>query len=331
MPIALYKNISQPTGPGTTPYKCRQDILKVLAYFDIFQYPLTQNDIHQFLNAQVDPEILPAILAKLVEEKTIYQLDEFYSLQNDMDLAVKRRTGNEKAAGLLKKAARIGKLLSKFPYVRGIGVSGSLSKNYADEKADIDFFIITKANRLWIARTLMHCFKKLTFLRGHQHFYCMNYYIDESALAIHDKNIFTAIEIKTLLPVDGATTFTAFFDSNQWTDDFFPNCVFRDQQQPDLPGSLIKRFFEWLFNNKTGHWVDNILWKMTAYRWKRKELNGKRNSKGYTMGLITGKHFAWSDPGSFRKKVLTAYEKKLSELDIFDIRWPDMISLSSSK
>ena len=59
-------------------------------------------------------------------------------------------------------------------------MSGSLSKHFADEKSDIDFFIITSANRLWIARTCMHLFKKVSYIAGKQHWFCMNYYVDEA-------------------------------------------------------------------------------------------------------------------------------------------------------
>src|SRR6266478_4413244 len=98
---------------------------------------------------------------------------------------------------------KIGRFLSRFPYVTGVGISGSLSKMDAREKADFDFFIVTKANRLWIARTIMHLFKKLTFITGKQHLYCMNYYLDEKALQLRDQNIYTAVEAITLIPVSG--------------------------------------------------------------------------------------------------------------------------------
>ncbi|MEI9810645.1 MAG: hypothetical protein WDO16_23755 [Bacteroidota bacterium] len=151
------------------------------------------------------------MLEQLVAEGTIFRIAEFYLLQNDSALVKRRREGNQRAGQLLPKAMRIGRFLSRFPYVRGVGISGSLSKMYADEKADIDFFIITKANRLWIARTFMHLFKKLTFLTGRQHLYCMNYYIDEKALKLGEQNIYTAIETVTLLPAGGNAMQGFFF------------------------------------------------------------------------------------------------------------------------
>ena len=51
-------------------------------------------------------------------------------------------------------------IIAAFPFVRAVGISGSLSKQYADENSDIDYFIITAANRLWIAKNLPAYFQK---------------------------------------------------------------------------------------------------------------------------------------------------------------------------
>ena len=293
---------------------CKKGILEALTYFDIFHYPLTSGEIRQFLCVKVDENFLNKCLIELQEEKITYLLNGYYSIQNNPLLVHRRKQGNQLAEKLLDRALRIGRFLYQFPFVSAVGISGSLSKNYADEKADIDFFIVTKANRLWIARTLMHLYKKLTFLTGRQHFYCMNYYVDESALLLEERNIFTAIEIKTLLPVSGEKTIKLFFDANTWTGDYLPACNYRPQEKIDHRVSLLKRIFEWLLNGKIGNRLENYFFHLTQNRWKRKMEKGKRNKKGQTMDLITGKHFARSNPGGFQEKVLALYEQKLSEL-----------------
>jgi hypothetical protein len=215
----------------------------------------------------------------------------------------------------MSKAKKIGRFLNQFPYVRGIAISGSLSKNYADEKADIDFFIITRANRLWVARTCMHLFKKLTFLTGHQHYYCMNYYIDEKALSLNDKNIFTAIETKTLIPVAG-TCIREFFSANPWTDAYFPVCPNPGDSIRGQRRSIIKKCIEVLLNNRAGAWLDQLLFRITTKRWQKKQARHQRNAKGAVMNLVTGKHFARSNPGGFQEKVLALYEAKLRGLGL---------------
>ena len=69
----------------------------------------------------------------------------------------------------------------------------------------------------------MHLFKKLTFLTGRQHYYCMNYFVDEAALEVNNKNIFTAMEVKTLLPAAGPELMDQFFIKMTGPTGFFPS------------------------------------------------------------------------------------------------------------
>jgi hypothetical protein len=255
-------------------------------------------------------------LFKLKTSNRIFLHSSMYSLQDNPLILHRRLEGEERAKALLRKANKVGRFLFKFPFVIGIGVSGSLSKNFADEKADIDFFIIARSNRLWIARTFMHLFKKLTFLTGKQHYYCMNYYIDETVYDLPEKNIFTAIELKTLLPVAGANSLNDFFNSNTWSDEWLPSCSFRKQEQKDPRAGVFKRTMEFLFNNKIGNSLDRLLYRITSLRWKRKQERGKKNEKGVTMGLMTDRHFAKSDPGGFQAIVLKEYAERVAKNNI---------------
>ena len=291
--------------------KAELAILKTLVYFDIFDYPLSEKDIKNFLECYISDEILASALLQLLLDKIIFRVDQFYSLQNNRQRAEERMQGNLRAQSLIVKATRIGAFLYKFPYVRAVGVSGSLSKNYADKKADIDFFIITKANRLWIARTILHLFKKFTFLVGKQNFFCMNYFVDEEALVIPEKNIYTAVEIVTLLPVAGTFTLNKFFEKNQWTKKWLPCYEYKRNLKTAERGSGFKKIAEWFFNGRIGENLDRFLYKWTTRRWQKKEQEGRKNSKGRVMNLVTGKHFSKSNPETFQEKILTKYHDKI--------------------
>ena len=216
--------------------------------------------------------------------------------------------------GLINKAKEVGAFLIRFPYVRGIGISGSLSKNFADDNSDIDFFIITERNRLWLARTFMHMFKKLTFLVGKQHNYCMNYYIDEAQLQIVEKNIYTAIEIATIIPLEGDLTFESFYKSNAWTSGFLPNKCMRLATAKPLKKRWYKTFTESLFNNPFGDWLDNVLMKITSARWNKKTEMKKLNMRGTVMSMAASKHFAKPSPENFQIKLIEKYRIKVSIL-----------------
>lgn len=295
------------------PINTETSILKVLAYFDLFNYPVSKKEILLFLDRGISRDELSADLARLTGNGQLYRHGEFYSLKNDPGLAEKRINGNRRAQRLLSIANKISRFLSRFPYVRGIGISGSLSKNMADEHADIDFFIITKSNRLWIARTLMHAFKKLTFITGHQHWLCMNYYIDEDALQIEEKNIFTATELVTLLPVYGNGTMDNFFKSNDWTKAYFPNQVIKKTDRYIRQG-WIKNTMESLFNNKLGDWLDDYFMKLTIRRWNLKE-ERQLNARKKRMGLKTNKHYSKPKAQFFQEKVVTHYHARIREIE----------------
>ena len=292
--------------------KPENSILKVLAWFDLFNYPLTLAEIHLFLDQPLAQDELKVQLQGLVERQIIFLPGGFYSLQDDEGLAARRTRGNQRAAQLLVIAHRVSRLLYHFPYVRGIGISGSLSKNFADDKADIDLFIITRSNRLWIARTAMHLLKKLSFLVGRQHWFCMNYYIDEEALLIDEQNIFTATELITLMPVCGNGVISHFFTANNWAKTYYPSYASKIPYYKDSgKGYWLKRFAEFFFNNPVGDRLDEYLMKVTTRRWKEKEEKHLLNMRGERMGLSTGKHFSKPKPGFFQKSILEQYQQKL--------------------
>ena len=73
----------------------------------------------------------------------------------------------------MPKAIKRAKFISKFPYIENVSISGALSKNYYNNDGDIDFFLITQPNRLWIARTLLIIYKKM-FLLNSRKYFCVN-------------------------------------------------------------------------------------------------------------------------------------------------------------
>jgi predicted nucleotidyltransferase len=295
-----------------------KSIIKTLAYFNIFNYPLRKEELFSFLDTRYDRIIFEDALNSLCDAGVIYSIDEFYSLQKNIFLAERRRKGNERATKKLKTAKKIARLLYRFPFVTGVAVSGSLSKNYADKDSDIDFFIITKENRLWLARTLMHLFKKMSFLAGKEHWLCMNYFIDESALEIKEKNIFTAIEVITLCPFYGKATFKDFFAANRWSKSFFPVFYPKINAADDTRKGVLKSLFELVFDNRMGDWLNRTLMTITLNRWKEKADRYQRSYSGELMGLDGSKHYAKPDPSNLQQKILLRLER---ETEAMMLRW----------
>jgi predicted nucleotidyltransferase len=271
-------------------------------------------EICMFHAEHVSCDLIKSSLQELVNENALYRIEEFYSLKNDPSLIQRRRKGNILAAEQMKTAAKVARFLSGFPYVKGIAVSGSLSKDFASEQSDIDLFIVTEANRLWIARTCMHLYKKITFLTGRQKRYCMNYYVDEAGLEIAEKNIFTAIEIVTLKPMQGRTVLDGFMADNEWIKKYFPAKPVAIGDIDEIRPGIARRTIESILNGRAGDIVDTWLMNITRRRWQNKTRKQQMNSRGGRLGMAVGRHFSKPDPRNFQDKVVEQYRVKVQQL-----------------
>lgn len=244
--------------------------LKTILYFSIFDYPVTKEEI--FIYSDCDSKIqVENELEWLTKNKIVHDINGFYLKSFSPEFIERRQNGNAMAEKVLPKALKMANKIAQFPFVKGVSFSGAFSKGYFDEDGDVDFFIITAKNRLWIARTLLILYKKI-FLLNSKKYFCVNYFISEKDLSIAEKNKFTAMEIVTLIPTHGKTIFRNFFDENTWVTDYFPNIdnSIKTQNTKAIHKSFIKKFLEWTLNSKLGNLLEQFFHKLTLRKWKSK-------------------------------------------------------------
>lgn len=290
-------------------------VLRTIIYYDIFNYPLTESDILNNCGlSSTSFKPCSNALKYLVDKNIIFNLGGFYSLSNNQKAIDRRIRGNEEAKIWLKKSRRFSRLISWFPFVRGISLSGSLSKGFVDEDPDIDYFIITKPNRLWIARTFLIGFKKIFLLNSYKYF-CLNYFVTQDNMEIEEKNLFTATEIATMIPVFGNHVKKSFFESNQWIQEFFPK--FEIDVQEDVPYNktgTLKRFIEFILSGKLGDKLDAHFMKATMKHWSKK-FGEQFTEEEFLLSFKSSKNTSKHHPQNFQKKVLNEFNKKLNEIE----------------
>jgi len=287
--------------------------LKPLLYFSLFKYPLTKPEILAFSGNSNQDETEVA-LKKLVKQQVVYKIDDFYCLENDPAQIDRRLAGNEGAKKILKKADRRSKFISKFPFVEGVGLSGALSKGFFDKDGDIDFFIITSPGRLWIARTLLILYKKI-FLFNSNKYFCVNYFVSENALEITEKNLFTATELVTLIPMYGNGSFNKFYDLNSWAYKQFPNKSYDEGLNTLKPikKPLLVRFTQKLMSKSIGDKLDALFLKLTYKKWKIKFDHLDRDQ--FNIAMKSTQDVSKHHPKNFQKKVITRLNEKYSEYE----------------
>ncbi|MEZ5014118.1 MAG: hypothetical protein R2794_07490 [Chitinophagales bacterium] len=291
----------------------RRSVLRTLAYFDIWHYPLTFNELVRFCDTPVhDGHALHAVIKELEEDLVIFREGSLYSITNDESCFIKRKHGNDKAAEMMPKAARRAQFIHRFPFVRSVNISGSMSKNYYDETTDFDFFIVTAPDRLWICKLLLTAYKKL-FLFNNRKYFCINYYVDTNGLQIPDKNIFSAMEVCTLKNITGADIFKQFIQENKWTSDYYPNNAFYPSEMPTRKDPVFKNCMEWLLGGSFGNKVDTLAFRITTYFLRKKYRT--LQPEAYALNMRSKKDVSKHHPQGFQTKVLRAFQDKCTSLE----------------
>lgn len=215
-----------------------QAILSTLAYHDIFDYPLTESEIHQYLiGKRSSPSRLQKELTKLKAAAKIGERRSYFFLKNRPNLVAVRLRRAKYSQAKLKRAKFYSKLLSIIPTVQLIAISGALAMNNSQKGDDIDLVIFSAKNTLWTTRFLssliLFPFKRKPqpsrLITNHyalttNNKACLNLFLDESDLKIKPKNLYLAHEIAQMKPLlDRSGTYSRFIKANIWVKKYLPS------------------------------------------------------------------------------------------------------------
>ncbi len=116
------------------------------------------------------------------------------------DYQQRQRFGHRKQS-LAREAANY---LKRIPFIKGIGLTGSVATGFPNEKDDLDFLIITEKNRVYLTRFLCY-FLAWKKHKKHQtgkeeNSWCFNIFLSEEALLIPEtkRSLYAAWQLKLL-------------------------------------------------------------------------------------------------------------------------------------
>ncbi len=290
----------------------QNNILNVLVYFETFNHPLRLEEIQNNCSNSYELGKLDKAVDDLIASNLVFEFQGYYSLQSTIQKQVENRLEKEFYANkFFEKSDFYIRIIKSMPFVRAVAISGSMSKGVAHEGGDIDYFIITEKNKLWLARTLLILFKKI-FLFNSRRYFCVNYFLDINNLIVPDKNIFTATEIAYLIPVYNADLVESFKSSNSWIKAHYPHFEHPIKRNQYEGNSFLKRGLEFLIFGKLATILDKVFMKLTIKRWDRKFADFDRDKFELTMRSQKGvsKHH----PRDFQNKVLNRISETKARL-----------------
>ncbi len=270
--------------PEIDPLALNRAILHTVVYADIFDYPLTAREIHRYLTGLSAP-------FKAVEEAlpgALRHSGEYYMLPGREAIVSTRQRRQAIAARLWPYALRFGMLIAGLPFVRMVAVTGSLAVDNVEERADLDYLIVTTPGRLWLCRALILVLGRLAALQGAQ--ICPNYIISQRALEFPAHNIYAAHELAQMVPLSGMDVYDRIRIINSWVQEFLPNADGappRSSANPQ-PASVStgRVWLEALLLTPPGAWIEK--WEMDRKIRKLRRKNGDNPEANFTADLCKG-------------------------------------------
>ena len=290
-----------------------KEIIKTVRYFAHFGYAPSLDEIHTFLTTKTTKEKLLTVINNI----SLYTLGE-YSIYNIKNYQIRRAISQKK----IKIISHYIKILSLFPQIKLVGLSGSMAMMNAKKTDDIDLFIICASNRLWTGRLIAVAIAWLLRLKRKRKAsratdkVCLNLFFQENCLRVptYKQTEYVGHEILQMKPLfNKDQVYERFLRANKWVFRLFPNAkevsILRLSLRPSaLRQSL--RLEEMMVSkvepssiriSKKNNWVGNIL-NILENVLKALQLNIIKQHQ--TNEIITNSQL-WFFPEDFEKKIMT--------------------------
>ncbi len=248
------------------------DIFKTLAYFDLFDYPLTEKEVEQWLwvetchrnlsggqmRASLQYSDITQVLKELVAQDKICQQNDLYFLPGRQEIVALRKRRLEISVKKIKRARQAAKILAHLPWLKAIFLCNSVGQFNADENSDIDLFVVVEKGRIWLVRFWAAGIFMLLGWRPNwrtkRNKFCLSYFVTEDNLnleptKIGEQDIALVYWLTTFWPLyESDNLWSEFKKANQWLLKHLPNFVWgeRKEYQINFGAEKIKKFWRTL-------------------------------------------------------------------------------------
>lgn len=291
----------------------QRSILKALIYADLFNYPLSPDEILRYLTVPASREMVNRTLEQGVRDGLVDRANGYVTLPGRVDLVPLRERRATVARTKWAAARRYSRSIARIPFVRMVAVTGTLAVANVEPEDDIDLFIVTAPDRLWLARACVILVVRAAAVAGHE--VCPNYFVSERELVLSDHSFFGAREMSQMVPLYGAGVYHQLRQLNDWVADYLPQAHGRPNGMPVIElhrvERLAKQAAERLLAGRLGDALE--AWEMNR---KIEKLGQRAESQGgsveFSPDCCKG-HFDHHDA-----IILQIFEERLARFDLME-------------
>ncbi|MBI2984937.1 MAG: hypothetical protein HYY50_04935 [Candidatus Kerfeldbacteria bacterium] len=313
---------------------------RTLAYFDVFDYPLTVRELRRWLYPTSGGQVsdvgsrkwaIEDVERALTEEPLrlmIGRQGDFVFLAGRQAIVEVRQQRARENERKWKRAMTTARYLELVPFVKMVAVVNTLAINNARPESDIDVLVVTVPGHLWMARLLVTGIVSMLGYRRHgrkiTNRVCLSFYITTDTLNLESlKSIdqpdthfaFWTAQAVPLLNIDG--TYERYVRDNVWVNQLLPNAWqwnWAARVLPPNPGwRSIKKLYEMFFATPIGWWLES--WARER-QMKKMAKNVTSKSKAPTTDVIISDEVLKFHEEDRRRKYNQAFVEKLRSLGI---------------
>ncbi len=211
----------------------KEAIYQTIVFFDIFDYPLTDWEIWRYLPIKISFLKVREVL-QIRDKNRLSKQGAYYFLLGREKIIQKRNHRYNYTQRKIKRALRISRIFRFIPWIEMIAIGNIIGSHNLKDDSDIDFFIITKKNRIWISRFFTTLIAKLLLLRPRvnnvRDKICLSFYLSEDNLDLQKlhlpekKDWYFIYWLSGLVPIyERNNNYQKLIDHNQWLLKFLPN------------------------------------------------------------------------------------------------------------
>ncbi len=268
----------------------RKNIYAVIVFFDIFDFPLTLEEIKKYVAGKRESAI--SVQELLEQEGSIRHAmingATYYFLKGRSSIVHTSLQQKQISVKLWEKVHFFLPFIQTVPFIKMVAVCNTLGYDNAAKDSDIDLFIIAKRGRLFIVRFFTLLLFSLLGVRRHGKKvagrFCLSFYIDEDFLNLEPlqlsrQDIYFPFWMITMQPIYGEGFYHHFMAKNLWLKKYFQHSMFDNGHflRPTFL-KIFGNFGEWLLKGKFGNWIENVFYHIQRKRHQKNVVNLSPNA-----------------------------------------------------
>jgi len=292
-------------GAAGSPSEAERAILRTVTYAGLFHFPMTLAQLRRgLMHVPLDLAGVRQRLDAPFLRRRLATTDGFVhprGCQEWVRLLGERR---EHTRRLVDRHRRVLRMVAAFPFVRLVALSGGCAHDNAVDD-DVDVFLIVKRGRAWAVSLALMVLSKLLGLRRTL---CLNYVVDEDALDLPERDLFTGAEIVGMKPLAGRGAYRRFVAANDWAGPLFPNFFASyESEAAALPEAGAPRWLEKILELGGAPFVEAVARRLLGAHLERKARSAP--------GVVLARHRLKLHTQDHRPRLMGLFSSALAQVE----------------